>query len=59
MMMTLKLLSFGRGASGVRWDLVELLEGMLARGVEHGFSLGGGGAVYDGGARHFESIIDG
>ena len=34
-------------------------KGMLARGVEHGFSLGGGGAVYDGGARHFESIIDG
>lgn len=33
LMMTLKLLSFGRGASGVRWGLVELLEGMLARGV--------------------------
>jgi len=33
LMMTLKLLSFGRGASGVRWDLVELLHAMLARGV--------------------------
>jgi len=33
LMMTLKLLSFGRGASGVRWEFVELLEGMLARGV--------------------------
>ncbi len=33
LMMALKLLSFGRGASGVRWPLVELLEGMLARDV--------------------------
>ena len=33
LMMTLKLLSFGRGASGVRWDRVELLENMLAKGV--------------------------
>ena len=33
LMMTLKLLSFGRGASGVRWQLVEMLEQMLARGV--------------------------
>jgi histidine ammonia-lyase len=33
LMMTLKLLSFGRGASGVRWELVELLQQMLARGV--------------------------
>lgn len=33
LMMALKLLSFGRGASGVRWELVELLEDMLARGV--------------------------
>ncbi|WP_438991432.1 histidine ammonia-lyase [Lentibacter sp.] len=33
LMMTLKLLSFGRGASGVRWALVELLEGMLRAGV--------------------------
>ncbi len=33
LMMTLKLLSFGRGASGVRWDLIELLQEMLARGV--------------------------
>lgn len=33
LMMTLKLLSFGRGASGVRWDYVELLQAMLARGV--------------------------
>lgn len=33
LMMTLKLLSFGRGASGVRWDYVELLQEMLARGV--------------------------
>jgi len=32
-MMTLKLLSFGRGASGVRWDYVELLQDMLAKGV--------------------------
>jgi histidine ammonia-lyase len=33
LMMSLKLLSLGRGASGVQWSLVELLEGMLARGV--------------------------
>ena len=33
LMMSLKLLSFGRGASGVRWELIELLQQMLARGV--------------------------
>lgn len=33
LMMALKLLSLGRGASGVRWALIELLEAMLARGV--------------------------
>ncbi|WP_120502430.1 histidine ammonia-lyase [Roseovarius sp. EL26] len=33
LMMTLKLLSFGRGASGVRWELVQLLQEMLAQGV--------------------------
>ncbi len=33
LMMALKLLSLGRGASGVRWALVELLERMLARDV--------------------------
>ncbi len=33
LMMTLKLLSFGRGASGVRWEFIELLEAMLDRGV--------------------------
>ncbi len=33
LMMSLKLLSFGRGASGVRWELVELLQRMLACGV--------------------------
>jgi histidine ammonia-lyase len=33
LMMALKLLSLGRGASGVRWDVVALLEGMLAKGV--------------------------
>lgn len=33
LMMSLKLLSFGRGASGVRWCFVELLEQMLEKGV--------------------------
>ena len=33
LMMSLKLLSFGRGASGVRWALVDLLQDMLAKGV--------------------------
>ena len=33
LMMALKLVSLGRGASGVRWALVELLEAMLERGV--------------------------
>ncbi len=33
LMMALKLASVGRGASGVRWELVELLQAMLARGV--------------------------
>lgn len=33
LMMALKLLSLGRGASGVRWQVIDLLEGMLARRV--------------------------
>ncbi|MEO0389005.1 MAG: aromatic amino acid lyase, partial [Pseudomonadota bacterium] len=33
LMMALKLLSLGRGASGVRWEVVTLLEGMLAAGI--------------------------
>ncbi len=33
LMIALKLLSLGRGASGVRWEIVALLEGMLAKGV--------------------------
>lgn len=33
LMMALKLLSLGRGASGVRWDICSLLEGMLEHGV--------------------------
>lgn len=33
LMMALKLLSLGRGASGVRWEIVAALEGMLAKGV--------------------------
>jgi histidine ammonia-lyase len=33
LMMVLKLLSLGRGASGVRWALIELMQAMLVRGV--------------------------
>ncbi len=33
LMMALKLLSLGRGASGVRLVLIDLIEGMLAKGV--------------------------
>ena len=33
LMMALKLLSLGRGASGVRWQIIALIEGMLAQGV--------------------------
>ncbi len=33
LMMVLKLLSLGRGASGVKWETIELIEGMLAQGV--------------------------
>ncbi|WP_322892155.1 MULTISPECIES: histidine ammonia-lyase [unclassified Yoonia] len=33
LMMALKLLSLGRGASGVRWEVIALIEAMLARGV--------------------------
>jgi len=33
LMMALKLLSLGRGASGVRWEVVELMTAMLAAGV--------------------------
>ncbi len=33
LMMALKCLSLGRGASGVRWGVIELLEDMLGRGV--------------------------
>ena len=33
LIMVLKLLSLGRGASGVRWSLIELLQNMLTKGV--------------------------
>jgi histidine ammonia-lyase len=33
LMMSLKLLSLGRGASGVRWEIITLLQAMLAKGV--------------------------
>jgi histidine ammonia-lyase len=33
LIMVLKLVSLGRGASGVRWDLIELVEKMLELGV--------------------------
>ena len=33
LMMVLKLMSLGRGASGVRWDICALIEGMLEAGV--------------------------
>jgi histidine ammonia-lyase len=33
LMMALKLLSLGRGASGVRWRIIEQLESMLEKGV--------------------------
>lgn len=33
LMMALKLLSLGRGASGVRWEIISQIEQMLARGV--------------------------
>jgi histidine ammonia-lyase len=33
LMMALKALSLARGASGVRWEVIELLEGMRAKGV--------------------------
>ena len=33
LMMVLKLLSLGRGASGVRWRIIEQLTGMLEKGV--------------------------
>ncbi len=33
LMMALKLLSLGRGASGVRWEVIALIEAMLARDV--------------------------
>jgi histidine ammonia-lyase len=33
LMLALKLLSLGRGASGVRWQIIELLEAMISKGV--------------------------
>jgi histidine ammonia-lyase len=33
LMMTLKLISLGRGASGVRWAIIEILQDMLEKGV--------------------------
>ena len=33
LMMTLKLISLGRGASGVRWDIIQLIQDMLEKGV--------------------------
>jgi histidine ammonia-lyase len=32
-MMALKRISLGRGASGVRWEIINMIERMLARGV--------------------------
>ena len=46
LMMALKLLSLGRGASGVRWDIIDLIEGMLEYGVTPVVpSQGSGGAA--------------
>mgnify|MGYP003487527430 FL=1 len=33
LMMTLKLISLGRGASGVRWEIIQILQDMLEKGV--------------------------
>ncbi len=33
LMMSLKLLSLGRGASGIRWQVIQLIEAMLTKGV--------------------------
>ncbi|MFQ5439036.1 MAG: aromatic amino acid lyase, partial [Paracoccaceae bacterium] len=33
LVLALKMLSLGRGASGARWQVIELLQAMLARGV--------------------------
>ena len=33
LMMTLKLISLGRGASGVRWEIIALIQDMLEQGV--------------------------
>ena len=33
LMMVLKIISLGRGASGIRWNLIELMQKMLAKGV--------------------------
>jgi histidine ammonia-lyase len=33
LMMILKLISLGRGASGVRWSIIALIQGMLVKGV--------------------------
>lgn len=33
LMMALKLLSLGRGASGVRWEIISLIEGLIEKGV--------------------------
>ena len=33
LIMALKMMSLGRGASGVRWELIAMLEAMIARGV--------------------------
>ncbi len=33
LMLSLKLLSLGRGASGVRWDIIDLIHNMLLKGV--------------------------
>ncbi len=33
LMMTLKLISLGRGASGVRWEIISLIQDMLEKGV--------------------------
>jgi histidine ammonia-lyase len=33
LMMVLKMLSLGRGASGVRWQLIELIQDLLAAGI--------------------------
>ena len=58
LMMVLKLLSLGRGASGVRWAVVAMIEAMLERGVTPVVPVQGSGTEGRLGADQRHAVLD-